>query len=79
LTSPTHRYTVCLVTVPNARRLEMNAAPKTNGEAYASNHHGYRDRVDAAAKACAEARQSDWYAEYLRANLPEEVAPTREP
>jgi hypothetical protein len=46
--------------------------PKTHGEAYAANHNGLRDKLAAAAQQAAEARQSDWYREYLAASLPKE-------
>lgn len=57
----------------------MNAAPKTHGKAFAANHNGYADRLDAMAKRCAEARQSAEYRAYLTAHLPKEDAPVREP
>lgn len=58
----------------------MTATPKTHCEAYAANHNGYRTRLDQLAADAAEVRATDWYREYLRANLPaEEAAAVREP
>ena len=41
----------------------------TNGEAVATNHNGYADRLAEMARRCAEQRQTPEYAAYIAANL----------
>ena len=41
--------------------------PKTHGEAFATNHDGYADRLAEMARLCAEQRQTAEYSAYLAA------------